>query len=110
MDRDLFAGGRLGKQGGDEITFWRTHKQGLGHPSLREDLIVISWMLATPNQTVLVGLISSIWITSGNWSESNSASRRMCVSSRKKRGPIKFLLGTSVQSSLDGEYQIDQES
>ena len=41
LDRDLFVGGRLGKQGGDEITFWRTHKQGLGHPSLGEDLIVI---------------------------------------------------------------------
>ena len=76
----------------------------------RADLMTISQMLATLNQIVLVGFISSIWITTGNWSESNSASTRMWVSSRKKRGPIKFLLGTSVQSSLDGEYQIDQES
>ena len=76
----------------------------------REDLRAISQMLATLNPIVLVGFISSIWITTGNWSESNSASRRMCVSSRKKCGPIKFLLGTFVQSSLDGEYQIDQES
>ena len=50
----------------------------------RADLMTISQMLATLNPIVLVGFISSIWITTGNWSESNSALRRMRVSSRKK--------------------------
>ena len=76
----------------------------------RADLMTISQMLATLNPIVLVGFISSIWITTGNWSGFNSASRKMRVSSRKKAWLHQFFLGTSVQSSLDGEYQIDQES